>query len=126
LPQPLANQLQPAQDKGAHQDLTQLRVLRNQRPQLLAAQFEKFAVLRYAPDHQALPSGNHGHLAGELARLVAGNHPFALERWLDDFHAPREQHEKRDRHVARSEQDISHPRLPNVPQRADAVDLFPG
>ena len=71
-------------------------------------------------------SGNHRHLAGELARLVAGNHPFAVERRLDDFHVPREQHEKRDGHVARLEQKISRLDLPEAPQRPDAVDLFRG
>jgi hypothetical protein len=83
----LANQLQPAQDEGAHQDLAQLCVLCHQRPQVLTTEFEKFAVLRYASDHQASVSGNHRHLAGELARLVAGNHPFPVERRLDDIHA---------------------------------------
>jgi hypothetical protein len=70
-------------------------------------------------------SGNHRHLAGELARLVAGNHPFAVERRLDDFHAPREQHEKWDSHIARLKQHISRPHLPPAPQQPDAVDLFP-
>ena len=81
---------------------------------MLATQLEKLAVLGDAPDHQALPAGNHGHLTGELPWLVASNHPFTVDRRLDDFHAPRQQHEKRNLYVTRLEQDISNPDLPDA------------
>ena len=95
-----ANQLQPAQNEGAQQDLAQLGVLRDQDAQRVAADLEKLAGFGHAAPHQGALSGDHGDLAGEFAGSVRGDGTLTLEGRLHDFHGAREQHEERNGGVA--------------------------
>ena len=65
-----SDEFQPAQDEPPHENLTQLSVLCDERPQALCTQFQKLTGLRDAATHEAAPPGDHGHLTGEPAGAV--------------------------------------------------------
>ena len=64
------DQLHPAQDEGAHDDLAQLAVGLHQRQQVLAIQLDHFTRCTDACPDQRAPAGEHVDLAGELARSM--------------------------------------------------------
>src|ERR1700675_3393148 len=102
-----ADELQPAEDEGAHENLAQLGVLRDERPQSLSAQLEKLTRLSDAAAHQGAPPGDHRHLAGELTGAVRCYGALAIKLRLDNFHASGKEDEKRDVHVTGLKQDFS-------------------
>ena len=99
LPEILADQREPPQDEGAHEDLAQFGVLGDQRTQAVRTDFEKFTGLGDAAAHQAARAGDHGHLTGKLAGGIdastIGRSPSTVG--LHDFHGTGKQDEERDR-----------------------------
>jgi hypothetical protein len=73
-----------------------------------------------------MPAGNHGHLAGELARTVHCDSTFALKIRLHYFHASREENKKRYIRVAGLKQNFTFVDAPWLADGADAIDLSVG
>ena len=75
------------QNKRPHENLTQLGILGNQRPEIGRTEFKKLASLRNPAAHKAALPGDHRDLAGEFARFMRGDRALAPEVRLHDLHA---------------------------------------
>ncbi|HTB75646.1 MAG TPA: hypothetical protein VK762_20485 [Polyangiaceae bacterium] len=60
----------PAQEKGAHQDVAELRVSDDDAPQAFSADFEDRPVLAHARGYERLSPRQHVELADELATTL--------------------------------------------------------
>ena len=105
----LTNKRQPPQDERPHENLAQLLVFSDNRPQLLRANLEKLARLRNPPEHQTALAGNHRDLASKFARTMCRYSPLTRQIRLYDFHPARQHNEKWNLGVVGSKQDF--PRL---------------
>ena len=71
--QAACDQLPPAQQEGAHEDLAQLAVGLHQREQMVAIDLDHFTRLDGADAPESAAPGQHGHFAGELPRPKRGH-----------------------------------------------------
>src|ERR1700692_3126415 len=74
---PAPDQLKPSQYEGPHEDLTQFSILRDERAQSIASQFQEFARFRGPTEDKTPVPRNHGHLASKLAPAVGCNGALA-------------------------------------------------
>jgi hypothetical protein len=126
VPLAATDQFQPAQDEGPHENLAQLGIPCDERPQTIRTQFQKLTGLGDPAAHQAAPSGNHGHLAGELAWAVFCYQALAPTIRLHDLHAPGKQDEKRDVCIVGLKQDFTRLNVSEFAAGANAIDLSRG
>src|SRR5439155_13934572 len=116
------DQLHAPQDEGAHEDRAQLAVGLDEGQQLVATDFDDFAV-RSRPDlGEPAAARQHGRLAGK--------HPGAERdddllggRWADDVDPAREDDEEPRRLLTRLHQHLALLDVAPAPVRADPGDL---
>ena len=117
------NQRQAPQYERSHENFTQFGVPAHQRAQVLRSQLQKFSRLRHPPANQARPPGNHVHLAGEFTRGMLRYRSFLPTVRLHDLHRAGEQYKKRDRGIARLEENLSGIHLSKLAEGTRALDL---
>ena len=91
------DQLHPAQDEGAHQDLADLGIGLHQRQHAFAAELDDLPGLADAGAHEGGARGDHVDLAGEIARAVQGDELLGAGEGLGDLDLARG--DDKERHV---------------------------
>src|ERR1700680_5048034 len=123
---PAPDQLKPPQYEGPHEDLTQFSILRDERAQSIASQFQELARFCGPTEDKAAVPGDHGHLTSKLTPAVGYNGALACEIRLHNFHPSRKQDKKGDTRVTRLKQDFTLLHLSDFADRQNAVDLSCG
>src|SRR5580765_3779133 len=103
---PAGDERNTPQDERPHENLTQLGVSGDERPQRIPGDLKKLPADGDATKHQAALPRDHRHLAGEPTGAVRGYLAFTLEIRLYDLHAARKQNEKWDLSIVGLKQDL--------------------
>jgi len=118
-----ADEFQPAENEGPHENVAQFGVSGHKRTEAVAPQFQEFAGFRYAAARETAASRDHGHFSGELARPVFCNLVFAREIRLHDLHSSGKEYVERNVLIARFEEYVASCDLPRPATGTNALDL---
>ena len=88
------DQLHPAKDERAHQDLADLGVGLHDRKQAFTIQLAHFARFAHLRPQQGTAAGEHVHFARKLAGTMHCHEFFARSRWANDLDLARDDEEK--------------------------------
>jgi hypothetical protein len=81
----LGHQGDTSQDERPHEDLAQLRVALNERPEVVAVDGNDRTVARHPCSDETATGGKHVDLTGELARVVNGDWLLTIPDGPDDL-----------------------------------------
>src|SRR6185503_3801642 len=120
---PQLDQLDAAEDEGAHQDLAEVGVGLHEGQQMFAIQFDHFARLGGARAEQGAPARQHGGLAAELPGSKDHDETFGVAGWPHNLDFAALDHEERDGLVADLDEHFSALDRPYAAARGDPRDL---